>query len=201
MALFEKHSFKCQIQFKATQHLLHILLNLKQYVKIKLKDKNKTQIQQIKLFFSLYLYSKLLLHFLKIEYFCDYCWVTRFIFSLMFSVFVIAFKYSWLFERRKMCCLSFLCVCVLSRSVVSDSWDPIVCSLPGSSLQARILGFSRQQYWSALPFPSPGDLPKPGIEPRSPAFQAYSLLIELWGKSHLAFLTSIKSAFLVENYY
>ena len=31
------------------------------------------------------------------------------------------------------------------------------------------MGFSRQEYWSALPFPSPGDLPNPGIEPRSPA--------------------------------
>ena len=32
--------------------------------------------------------------------------------------------------------------------------------------------FSRQEYWSGLPFPSPGDLPGPGIEPRSPALQA-----------------------------
>ena len=32
--------------------------------------------------------------------------------------------------------------------------------------------FSRQEYWSGSPFPSPGDLPKPGIEPRSPALQA-----------------------------
>ena len=31
------------------------------------------------------------------------------------------------------------------------------------------MGFSRQDYWSGLPFPSPGDLPDPGIEPRSPA--------------------------------
>ena len=35
--------------------------------------------------------------------------------------------------------------------------------------------FSRQEYWSGLPFPSPGDLPNPGIEPRSPALQAVSL--------------------------
>ena len=33
------------------------------------------------------------------------------------------------------------------------------------------MGFSRQEYWSGLPFPSPGDLPDPGIEPRSPALQ------------------------------
>ena len=37
------------------------------------------------------------------------------------------------------------------------------------------MGFSRQEYWSGLPFPSPGDLPDPGIEPRSPALQADAL--------------------------
>ena len=41
------------------------------------------------------------------------------------------------------------------------------------------MGFSRQEYWSGLPFPSPGDLPDPGIEPRSPTLQADSLLTEL----------------------
>ena len=40
------------------------------------------------------------------------------------------------------------------------------------------MGFSRQEYWSGLPFPSPGDLPDPGIEPRSPALQADSLPTE-----------------------
>ena len=39
--------------------------------------------------------------------------------------------------------------------------------------------FSRQGYWSGLPFPSPGDLPNPGIEPGFPALQADSLLTEL----------------------
>ena len=37
------------------------------------------------------------------------------------------------------------------------------------------MGFSREEYWSGLPFPSPGDLPDPGIEPRSPALQADAL--------------------------
>ena len=41
------------------------------------------------------------------------------------------------------------------------------------------MGFSRQESWSGLPFPSPGDLPDPGIEPRSPALQADSLPTEL----------------------
>ena len=40
------------------------------------------------------------------------------------------------------------------------------------------MGFSRQEHWSGLPFPSPGDLPDPGIEPRSPALQADSLTSE-----------------------
>ena len=43
------------------------------------------------------------------------------------------------------------------------------------------MGFSRQEYWSGLPFPSPGDLPDPGIEPRSPTLQVDSLLNELHG--------------------
>ena len=37
------------------------------------------------------------------------------------------------------------------------------------------MGFSRQEYWSGLPFPSSGDLPDPGIEPRSPTLQADAL--------------------------
>ena len=40
------------------------------------------------------------------------------------------------------------------------------------------MGFSRQEYWSGLPFPSPADLPHPGIELRSPALQADALLSE-----------------------
>ena len=53
-----------------------------------------------------------------------------------------------------------------SHSVMSDFCDPMA------------LGFSRQEYWSGLPFPSPENLPDPGIEPRSPALQADSLLSE-----------------------
>ena len=45
------------------------------------------------------------------------------------------------------------------------------------------MAFSRQEYGSGLLFPSPGDLPKPGINPRSPAWQADSLPSELPGKS------------------
>ena len=43
-------------------------------------------------------------------------------------------------------------------------------------------GFSRKEYWSGLPCPYPGDLPKPGMEPRSPALHADSLPAEPPGK-------------------
>ena len=48
------------------------------------------------------------------------------------------------------------------------------------------MGFPRQEYWSELPFPSPGDLSNPGIEPASPALQADSLPTELPGKAREA---------------
>ena len=52
--------------------------------------------------------------------------------------------------------------------------DPTDWGSPGS----LSMGFSRQEYWSGLPFPSPGDLPDPGIKPRPPALQTPSLLCE-----------------------
>jgi len=59
--------------------------------------------------------------------------------------------------------------------------DPMDCSLPGYSIR----GTSRQEYWSGVPFPSPGDLPESGIEPWSPALQADYLPSELPGKNEL----------------
>ena len=51
------------------------------------------------------------------------------------------------------------------------------------ALQAPLsMEFSRQEYWSGLPCPPPRGLPNPGVEPRSPTVQAYSLLSELPGK-------------------
>ena len=66
----------------------------------------------------------------------------------------------------------------VSHSGVYDSAMPwtIACQTLLS------LEFSREEYWSGLPFPSPGDLPNPGIEPQSPALQADSLPSEPPGK-------------------
>ena len=57
------------------------------------------------------------------------------------------------------------------------------------------MGFSRQEYWSGLPFPSPGDLPDPGIKPRLPALEADALTSEPPGKplSHQGHSPNAKS--------
>ena len=64
---------------------------------------------------------------------------------------------------------NYMCACVLSRfrfvQLFVTPWT-VACQAPLS------MGFSRLEYWSALPFPSPGDLSDPGIEPKSPALQA-----------------------------
>ena len=54
------------------------------------------------------------------------------------------------------------------------------------------MGFSRQEDWSGLPFPSPGDLPDPGIEPGSPALEADALTSEPAGKPYSFYTTSSK---------
>ena len=54
-----------------------------------------------------------------------------------------------------------ICACMLNRFSHVQLCDPMDQSLPGSS----VMGFSRQEYWSGLPCPPPGDLPNPGIEP------------------------------------
>ena len=66
-------------------------------------------------------------------------------------------KNRWNFRTTNMCN-------VLSHSVVSNSLQTMDCSPPGSSA----IESSGQENWSGLPFPSPGDLPDPGIEPGSP---------------------------------
>ena len=63
-----------------------------------------------------------------------------------------------------------------SCPTLCDPIDYIACQAPLS------MEFPTQEYWSGLPFPSPGDLPKPGIKPGSPSLQADSLLSEPSGK-------------------
>ena len=70
-----------------------------------------------------------------------------------------------------------LCVCLsLSRVQFFVMTQTVAHQAP------LALGFSRQEYQSGLPFPSPGDLPNPGIKPRSPELQVDSLPSEPAGK-------------------
>ena len=73
--------------------------------------------------------------------------------------------------RQTLYCLSYLCM-YESESEVAQSC-PTLCDPVDSSLHQAppSMGFSRQEYWSGLPFPSPEDLPNPGIEPGSPVLQ------------------------------
>ena len=71
--------------------------------------------------------------------------------------------------------LNYICLIIIYINTYTTPWT-VAQQAPPS------MGFSRQEYWSALPFPSPGDLPDPGTEPRSPALQAYALTSEPPGK-------------------
>ena len=69
-------------------------------------------------------------------------------------------------------------VLLITRWVVSNSCDPMNCSR-----QAPLsMGFPRQEYWSGLPFPSPGDSPDPGIEPKSSSMAGRFFTTEAPGK-------------------
>ena len=71
-----------------------------------------------------------------------------------------------------------MCMCVICVRLTATPWT-VACQAPLS------MGFPRQEYWSGLPFPSPGDLPHPGIETislASPPLQADSLPSEPPGK-------------------
>ena len=57
------------------------------------------------------------------------------------------------------------------------------------------MGFSRQGYWSGVLFPSPGDLPNPGIEPRSPTLQTDALTSAPPGNTNVNFLVDDKDLF------
>ena len=61
------------------------------------------------------------------------------------------------------------------------------------------MGFSRQEYWSGLPFPSPGDLPDPGIEPGSPALEADALTSEPPEKPHKEDMVHIYNGILLNH--
>ena len=80
-----------------------------------------------------------------------------------------------------------------SCPAVCDPMDCIPCGAPPS------MGFSRQEYWIGLPFPSPGNLPNSGIKPRSPALQAETLPSELPRKPILESRTSSNDGVVISR--
>ena len=75
---------------------------------------------------------------------------------------------------------------IVMKVKVTQSCLTLCNPMDSSSQPLLSMEFSRQEYLRKLPFPSPGDLPNPGIEPRSPALQADSLLPEPPGKPFAA---------------
>ena len=83
------------------------------------------------------------------------------------------------------CCFSFLKVKSLSRVQLFATLWTVAYQAPPS------MGFSRQEYWSGLPFPSPGDLPDQGIKPGPPALEADALTSEPPGKPNQVILYNL----------
>ena len=100
-------------------------------------------------------------------------WLLFLLFNFCWSI--VALQCSVSFCSTAKCISSkYTYVCAQSFGCV-----PLFATLRTIAFQAALsMGFSRQEYWSRLPFPSPGDLPDPGIEPRSPALQADALTSE-----------------------
>ena len=87
-----------------------------------------------------------------------------------------------------------VCVCVCARARAQSFSQVRLFVIPWTiACQALMsMGFSRQECWSGLPFPSPGDLPAPGIEPTSPALQADSLLLSHQGSPYIKTSCNVK---------
>ena len=73
----------------------------------------------------------------------------------------------------------------LGGGLVTKSFPTLATPWTAAYQAPLSLGFSRQEYWSGVPFPYPGDLPDPRIKPQSPALQADSLLTELRGSAEI----------------
>ena len=138
--------------------------------------------------------------------------------------------YSWL---TMLCLVSAIhqmtqvcCYCCSVTKLCLILCNPMDCSTPGSSVlyclpevkwkslsrvwlfaiprTMQSMKFSRPEYWSGYPFPSPGDIPNPGIEPRSPVLQADPLPAEPPGKpkhAGVGSLSLLQWIFLTQELY
>ena len=126
--------------------------------------------------------SHLSYYLIRIIHYCSWCFIIP-----VCECTPIIYSFYW-------CWISVLCA-ALSCSVVSDSvW-------PHGLLPTRLLcpwGLSRQQYWSALPWPLPGDLPNPGIEPRSHSASRFSTV---WATRKVSWISELPPVFLLLHFW
>ena len=94
-----------------------------------------------------------------------------------------------IFYKQKSLC----CCCSVKSCLTCDLMD---CS-PPVHVALLSMGFPRQEYWSELPFPTPGDLLNPGIEPVSPALAGGFITIEPPGKPTFTLLFSFSCLFVL----
>ena len=78
---------------------------------------------------------------------------------------------------KYICRFVYICRCLVTKSCLTFC-NTVDCSPPGSSVH----GCPRQEYWNGLPFPSPRNLPDPGIEPQCPTLQVDPFTAEPVGK-------------------
>ena len=87
----------------------------------------------------------------------------------------------------------------LSQSVVAKQCPTLATPQTAAYRSSLSMGFSRQEHWNGLPFPFPGDLPDPGIESRSWALLADSLLTELRGKVPFRIFSSVQFSSVTQS--
>ena len=104
----------------------------------------------------------------------------------MLFVNIISFLQWIMKEYKDILSLPFLCTCRSHVQLFVTPWTVARQTLLS-------MGFSREEYWSGLPCPHPGDLPDPEIELRSPALQADTLSSELVGELVYTFTSHLSS--------
>ena len=90
---------------------------------------------------------------------------------------LLYFEFIFVYGVRK--CSNFILLHIFGGDLFTQSCPTLVIPWTVAHQAPLSMRFSRQEYWSGLSFPFPGDLPKPGIESRSPALLVDSLPTEL----------------------
>ena len=115
----------------------------------------------------------------------QYTWL-NFLLKLIFFLVAQSWILAWQMPKKHMISLKGIFHVIIFKAggdgLVSKSCLTLVTPWTIPFQFPLSMGFSRQEYWSGLPFPSPGDLPNPGIKPGSHALQESSLPTELQGK-------------------